>query len=148
MADSGVTNLGEFDDFIEESMELVETSARDVVTKLGTELWRKIIFKTPVDTGRARQSWNIQWGKPDGSVPPEGEYERMKGDSPNVNFPEEIVGQEGEVLHISSNLNYIKYLEQGKPGPGSDQAPLGMVETSIQELKIAGIDSFDELKRD
>lgn len=125
---TGVTNLGEFDDFIEEAVGEVEESAMQVVLKIGVDLWRKIILKTPVDTGRARQSWNMQWTSPDPSVPPPGSHSE-----PSV--PDPGVPKLGSRLHISSNLHYMPYLEQGDPGPGSDQAPQGMVEVSIQELK-------------
>lgn len=125
---NGVTNLGGFDDFIEDSVGEVEEDATKVVQKIGLDLWKKITMKTPVDTGRARASWNMSWGNPDGSTPSEGEHGEPTP---------EIEGQLslGSTLHISSNLNYITFLEEGSPGPGSDQAPQGMVKISLQELQ-------------
>jgi len=125
---NGVTNLGGFDDFIDDAVGEIQADAEDVVLKLGMDLWRSIVLKTPVDTGRARQSWNLQWGKPDGQVPSEGGH----GDMPSMPNPGAKTSDE---LHISSNLHYIKYLEAGRPGPGSRQAPRGMVKISIEELK-------------
>jgi hypothetical protein len=128
MSDSGVTNLGGFNDFIEDAVGDIEEDAKQLVTKLGADIWTKIKNKTPVDTGRARQSWNFQWGAIDPSVPDEGEY-----DDPSLPNPGSPEGK--EVLHISSNLNYIIFLEEGVPGPGSKDAPQGMVQVTLQEVE-------------
>lgn len=125
---SGVTNLDGFEDFIEDAVGQIEEDATQIVLKIGIDLWRSIILKTPVDTGRARASWNMAWGDPDGSVPSEGQHDTPT--QPNVTGI-----NIGETLHVSSNLNYVPHLEEGKPGPGSDQAPRGMVQVSIQELQ-------------
>jgi len=128
---NGVTNLGGFEDFIEDAVGEVEEEAKQIVLKIGMDLWRSITLKTPVDTGRARASWNMAWGEPDSDVPSEGSQ-----DTPTT-APVTTVSPTNEVLHISSNLNYIRFLEEGSPGPGSDQAPQGMVQVSIQELQSA-----------
>jgi hypothetical protein len=124
---NGVTNLNGFEDFISDAMGEIEEDAQQIMVKIGIDLWRSIVLKTPVDTGRARASWNMQWGSPDGSVPSDGAHDTPRTPS--------ISGQAGMgKLHISSNLNYIQFLEEGSPGPGSDQAPQGMVQVSLQEL--------------
>lgn len=125
---NGVTNLGEFEDFIDGLGDDLEGNGMEVVQKLGADLWDKVTKKTPVDTGRAHNSWNFNWGRPDPDVPPEGEQDLKS--LPNPGTP--ILGGE---LHVSSNLSYIVYLEEGRPGPGSPQAPRGMAKISIQELE-------------
>jgi len=125
---NGVTNLDGFDDFIDDAVGGIEEEATEIVQKTGLQLWGSITDKTPVDTGRARASWNMAWGEPDGSVPSEGEHEPPEPEIKGKLRP-------GGTFHISSNLHDISYLEEGTPGPGSDQAPQGMVKTSIQKLE-------------
>lgn len=129
MAKNGVLNLNGFENFIDDAMGQIEEDAYQVVLKIGIDLWRGIVLKTPVDTGRARASWNMSWDTPDGSVPPDGSYDDMPS------LPNPGVTMTGETLHVSSNLHYIEYLEEGKPGPGSDQAPQGMVKVTLEEIK-------------
>lgn len=129
---SGITNLGDFDDWINDMEEQMVDHGMQVMLKISIDLWRKIVLKTPVDTGRARASWNHSAGYPDGSVPDEGDHSEYKGNS--VPSPDVSIPSSGKSIHISSNLNYITFLEEGSPGPGSDQAPQGMVQVSIQEL--------------
>lgn len=128
---NGVTNLSGFEDFVEDAVGQIEADANEIVLKIGMDLWRSIVLKTPVDTGRARASWNMKWGSPDDQVPSEGSH------STPTTPPVTTLSKTKDVLHISSNLSYIKFLEEGRPGPGSTQAPQGMVQVSLEELQSA-----------
>jgi len=91
------------------------------------ELLRRVVLKTPVDTGRARGGWQTSIGKP------------AIGDSPPQKVAASVVVQANSVLKslqpfqvvwLSNNVDYISYLEDGS----SNQSPLGMVAISIQEI--------------
>lgn len=107
-----------------------------VTEKLVLDLHSKITLLTPVDTGRARSSWNIQEGTPNTSIPPEvaqakGEN-RGKGSPPAIPYAPPAVQITGEKpVFITSSLEYVQYLEEGS----SKQAPNGMVAIAILETK-------------
>ncbi len=95
-----------------------------------------VVSNTPVDTGRARGSWNIGIGAIDPKVLPA----KKKGARPyplqtayRRNFGRAAGMNQNTVAYISNSLPYIIYLEEGT----SDQAPAGMVKLTLQELKIA-----------
>jgi hypothetical protein len=98
--------------------------------QLTMSAFRRILERTPVDTGRARASWNISRGTPDESIPPEGYY------GPAAAFGK--VGaltpspQRLDDIHISTNLDYVADLETGT----SKQAPQGMLAITVAELKL------------
>lgn len=100
-----------------------------VVKRVALDLFSRIVRKTPVDTGRARASWNISAGAPDLSIP-EGQTFSAKNPTQalsNVNV------ESGQTIYITSNLSYIVPLEEGH----SQQAPAGMVAVSIEEIKLS-----------
>jgi hypothetical protein len=98
---------------------------------LALKLFEKIVLKTPVDTGRARNAWEITI-----NVIPEDENALL---SDAESFEDLEFGQMesledlkfGQIIVISNNVPYIQYLENGH----SKQAPKGMVALSIQSLK-------------
>lgn len=95
---------------------------------LAFKLHARIALLTPVDTGRARASWNLVAGEhADLSVANEGEGGTGKVFAPDAN-----------VYTISNNLPYISVLETGS----SDQARKGMVKVAIAELRSRGIKSY------
>ena len=91
------------------------------------ELWTKITLRTPVRTGRARASWNIGVGEPDGTVPAESEQVPFPLAPPLQDMPI------GVPVYVTSNLSYIRALEEGH----SKQAPAGMVRLSLIEVQAA-----------
>ncbi len=90
---------------------------------------RGVVFKTPVDTGRARGSWQA------GGVTNESVTDRLDPDGgnavsiglANLNAIRKPFG----VMFIFSNLPYIVPLEDGH----SQQAPQGMVALTARELE-------------
>jgi hypothetical protein len=119
----------------------------DVITvqkKIGFDLFRRIVSRTPVDTGRARASWNISLDHPDRTVAPEMAHPSMQtGDAPSPPAGAARAGEAGGALAslkpgqfrpiwITNNLPYIERLEHGH----SQQAPAGMVALSILETEL------------
>lgn len=106
-----------------------------VVKHVAFDLFRRFVEKTPVDTGRARASWNITIGKIDPTVAPEGQQPEMntwaaeaKAASAVATLTERAVLT--TPIFITNNLPYIGELENGH----SRQAPHGMVVLSIDEV--------------
>lgn len=101
------------------------------------DIFGRIVEKTPVDTGRARASWNISIGKPDPSVAPEGQQPALNRLSAEAKAGAALAtlterGVLDVPIFISNNLPYILELENGH----SKQAPEGMVALSIEEVDL------------
>lgn len=104
--------------------------------RIGLEALRRIVQKTPVDTGRARGNWDLTIGLPSGSADmdrkdPGGGDTIRRGSAALSNL------KAFALIYITNNLPYINYLENGS----SKQAPVGMVEVTVQELqqlRVAG----------
>jgi hypothetical protein len=113
-----------------------------------------IVPRTPVDTGRARASWQVTIGEPGREVPPEGGAHREPGATDALQAMAGL--QPGQTVWITSALPYILVLEfGGYPNPPrrgsydkktkswvvksaggfSRQAPQGMVRVTFEELK-------------
>lgn len=125
----------------------VGLSGTTVAKRVGFDLFGRFVRKTPVDTGRARASWNISVNQPDRSVVGEVRTRLKKG----THLPKGIqrrglqqainqlqsqtvfalTVQPGDTIWISNNLPYIGELENGH----SQQAPAGMVAVSIAEVE-------------
>lgn len=115
--------------------QLLDVEVRLVVRRIAFDLFRRIVRRTPVDTGRARASWIMTQGSPSTEVLPEGSYSQQGKAQPNIDGYAPI--------WISNNLDYIETLEFGLyPGEGpktsggfSIQAPQGMVRLSLAEIE-------------
>ena len=98
-------------------------------------LFDKIIRRTPVDTGRARMSWQVSDESPSTYVPPSATKSAGAfGDAMGAGDVGGILNLSKEpylTSYITSNLPYIVPLEYGWSG----QAPAGMVRISIVEIE-------------
>lgn len=119
--------------------------------KLTYDLYQLIVMETPVDTGRARASWNVAVDEPDESVPPaipeadqkQREEQRKAGRAVGIHpmfgqfaaqppAPAVINGIDGKrKIFITSSLIYINALEQGH----SQQRPHGMVRVNVAAME-------------
>lgn len=111
---------------------LVQVDYEKVVRRIALDILARIVRRTPVDTGRARASWNIQAGEPDMAVAPVGARpaDRL---SDTALLQARAMGR-GRGIWITNALPYIVALEHGH----SKQAPLGMVRITLAEVE-AGI---------
>lgn len=97
----------------------------NAVVAICSEATRRIITKTPVDTGRARGNWFASINEVHGGTD-EG---RREGDAIIQGV---ILAQNagGKVFNLTNNLPYINGLEHGRSG----QAPAGMVRVTAVEI--------------
>ncbi len=119
MADSMNTitvNAHLFSDQLMQLSTFVSGQFEKVVRKTCFDLYRRIIKRTPVDTGRAKGGWGITT-----------EVDAPDGDVGSVALDFSI--EDGQVI-IYNNVDYISYLEHGH----SKQAPTGMVAVSLAEF--------------
>ena len=117
--------------------------------KIVLEALRRVVLKTPVDTGRARGNWQVTIGKQAEGVIDNSKWDKKRkvskvneaGLPQNLNTTDRDVINAGlaaitdlppfSVVYVTNNLEYIEYLEEGS----SSQAPEGMVALTIEELK-------------
>lgn len=123
------SNLAQFnkelDDFAKKLPEKVTLIQKKVVL----EALRRLVMRTPVDTGRARGNWQVTIAEPsEGQVEvfdSEGSATISKGLAALAGLPN------FQVVWISNNVDYIEFLEHGS----STQAPEGMLAITIEELR-------------
>lgn len=117
------------------SRETVDNIAKEVHGRVVTEVYKNIVERTPVLTGRARRNWNVSFNAPNpettedvAGVSQTGEpwtaqeRERVQNVVRNIQF-----AKVGSVMYISNHLPYIYFLEHGS----SMKAPDGIVEGAI-----------------
>lgn len=130
-------DLIEFEGDLDAFAKQVGIDYTKVVKRVALDLFTRIVMKTPVDTGRARASWNITIGEVDTTVAPEGQQPEMntwaaeaKAATALATLTERAVFT--APIFITNNLPYIGELENGH----SKQAPHGMVTLSIDEVTL------------
>lgn len=96
-----------------------------------TEFYRQITIATPVDTGRARQGWEITTDTPSDIIPKEGKYPPPKiqehGEKYIINVDPK------QTIYITNKVPYIENLNNGS----SKQQPARFVETSAARVQAA-----------
>ena len=99
--------------------------------RIALEALGRVVQKTPVDTGRARGGW--QAGERD-SEAETGRLDTLGGATEAAGLSAiNAVSEPFGVIVIFNNVRYIVFLEEGS----SQQAPQGMVATTIRELEGA-----------
>lgn len=121
-----VSNGTAFVTGIESLAKRVNLTRKLVVQKMTADIWTKLTYRTPVDTGRARASWNIAQGAPNTSVPPEAK-KGEKIPTPTMPSLDQIDGT--QPVFVTSNVEYMTYLNEGT----SKQAPAKFIEFAAAE---------------
>lgn len=119
-------------------------NAVDVAAGTALDLSKRVILRTPVDTGRARGNWipsiNVVSTEVRNISPDAGSEIKAPAESKAsqiaignvINVADNVAGN---IFYLTNNLPYIRKLEFGS----SQQSPAGMVRVSIQEL-LASLD--------
>lgn len=105
-----------------------KTQMRNVVRWVSLEMLRRIVMRSPVDTGRFRANWQVDLNTPPEEVTVDvdvdGQITVMAGEL-------KLAGYElGGTVFIVNNLPYAIPLEEGH----SKQAPAGMVGVTLTEF--------------
>lgn len=144
-----IKNLKEFNLSLEKSVkDLPIEQGQQLVRKVSLEVLRRVVLKTPVDTGRARGSWQTTVNRPPIEEKEVASYTKQTGETVSGytrgkrgtdKTGSRVINQGllvltnyrlGQTVFISSNLSYIEALEHGH----SKQAPAGMVAVTLAEL--------------
>lgn len=118
----------------------VQLDLETVARKSTLDVFKAVVLKSPVDTGRFRANWNVSQGAPDTTVTDSTDKGRAQAEvSKALTLPV------GGVTYMSNSLPYAVVLEYGLyPNPPktptgktvggySTQAPQGMVRLSALE---------------
>ena len=101
-----------------------------LVRKLCLDMYSRLVFKSPVDTGRFRANWQVGYGAPDTTTTLETD---QSGNAAVAKAEVELRGAGGNVVYLTNALPYAKRLEDG----WSKQSPSGMVKLTVVELQPA-----------
>lgn len=105
----------------------VNLNVKIAIQLVALDTFNRLTLRTPVDTGRARASWDLKVANASEFIPAEGEYSGPKDISAEV---KRIDGK--KVVFITSSLHYMKYLDEGS----SAQAPAGIVDVTHAEVEV------------
>ena len=99
-----------------------------VVRKVALDMFRRVIMKSPVDTGRFKGNWQVAIGSiPAGTV----QIDDKTGTATVAKVAAVALGMRaGQVIYLVNNLEYARPLEYGH----SRQAPGGVVRLTIREF--------------
>lgn len=117
----------------EEAKANMRNSGDRFVRAFVLETDRRLILKTPVDKGIARNNWNVSRGSIDRGTREEASKQGQDALNDGVAMVARIKG--GDLIYVTNSLPYIPELEGGS----SQQAPNGMVAVTAAELRpLAG----------
>lgn len=99
-----------------------------VIRKIALDMFKRVIMKSPVDTGRFKGNWQVAIGSmPAGTL----EIDDKTGAATISKVTAATLGlSAGQTIYLVNNLAYARRLEYGH----SKQAPSGMVRITVQEF--------------
>lgn len=126
------TNLRQFNKELNKAADFIQGDMAKWYRKVIFEVFKRIVLRTPVDTGRARGNWQLEAGRSaSGTVEIEGNEGEMADHA--MRNAETILATipAFSLVHITNNVEYVYYLEYDKR---SSQHPEGMVEITLTEM--------------
>jgi hypothetical protein len=125
-----INNLNSFNVALKDFGEnLVPADHLKLQKRIAADLLRRIVFRTPVKTGRARGNWQVNSGPAlEQSIP---ETDKNGAKTVSRGMTSISSAQPYGLITLFNNVNYIRFLEGGS----SQQAPSGMVSLSVAEVE-------------
>ena len=127
------TNLAKFNSALEKAADNIRGDFDEFYRQVSLEVLTRIVFRTPVDTGRAVGNWQVEFNRPaSASLIVTGTEQAMtdlaisRGELKLSNIPS------FSVVHITNNVEYISYLEYDRRSP---KHPEGMLEITLTEME-------------
>jgi hypothetical protein len=108
---------------------ITRRNVAQVMQMATVEFYRQVIISTPVDTGRARNGWNITIQAPSMTVPPEGKYSMPNIEEHGLSTIISVTPE--QVIYITNRVPYIENLNKGS----SRQAPARFVELAAERVQ-------------
>lgn len=145
MSETNTMTIHAFEVDLEKFAKVLDIAPKVVVRRLASDLHSRITKRTPVDTGRARASWDVKNGSASTFIPAimigKAAASATEG-AGGKDVTGALAGITGlEPVYVTSALNYTQYLENGS----SKQAPAGMVRISLAEIELEIEDLIDQL---
>jgi hypothetical protein len=129
-----MSNLAKFNVELELASKKIQGDFKKFYKQVCLEVLKRIVFRTPVDTGRARGNWQVEIGAAAvSSLIVEGTEGEMADFSMRNGIQKLSDIPAFSIVHITNNIEYIYYLEYDKR---SDQFPEGMVEITLTEMAL------------
>lgn len=113
------------------AQQVIRDKSDQLIRALALEAHGRLIRKTPVDQGRARNNWNVAVGEPDFETTDDEEYPKDGRDALQKGTAVIAGVRMGDVIYLTNALPYIDALDKGHSG----QAPSGMVAVTKKELQ-------------
>tara|TARA_R100000353_G_scaffold52629_1_gene41976 strand:+ start:7212 stop:7631 length:420 start_codon:yes stop_codon:yes gene_type:complete len=134
---SNKKNADKFSVELDKVFDQLKNNTQNFKRTFALNILSRIVYRTPVDTGRARANWQVS-----NVTANTNERKRFKKNQPEAVATDTIArgqknidkNKEGQSIFIANNLPYIQRLESGT---WSKQAPQGMVAISIEEEETA-----------
>lgn len=131
--------MGSFTNTVKRWTRKTEKAMDESTTAIALEVFRRVIKRTPVETGRARANWQTSIGKPDYTIT---EQSDKSGDGAISRALAVLSKRKGDApAFLANSLPYVPKLEYGgySEGPRTEggfsrQAPKGMVRITIAEF--------------
>lgn len=114
---------------VEKIAAITRRNVAQVMQLATVEFYRQVIIATPVDTGRARNGWNITVDVPSTTVPPEGKYSMPNVEEHGLSTIISVTPE--QVIYITNRVFYIERLNEGY----SRQAPARFVELAAERVQ-------------
>jgi len=111
-----------FEDELQVELDEARGDLTRQLVKIGFEARNGVVEKTPVDTGNAQNSWDVEIG---------AEPSDEAGSDINGTDSKLRQAKLGDIIHVFNNTVYIRPLENG----WSAQSPAGMVSVTLAELQ-------------
>ena len=126
------TNLKNFNSALEAASQRIHRDMKGFHKKVIFETLKRIVMRTPVDTGRARGNWQVATGGPaSGTLDVQGGSGEMAASAMKNAAAKLATITPYSAVHITNNMEYIYYLEYDRR---SEQYPEGMVEITLTEM--------------
>jgi hypothetical protein len=118
-----------------------------VARKSTYELFRNVVLRSPVDTGRFRANWNFSVGNPDYKIIDDVDKQGSPKDDFKGAFGDDLVINRGRAATevskvLSADISGVMYLSNGLPyarrlevGYSKKQAPGGMIRVTATEFR-------------
>ena len=117
---------------LSKAIEKVQEKSGVAVKRITLELFKLVIEKSPVDTGRFRANWNVSLNSPDKTTTKDTD-DSSRG-KPSVDKMEDKIisySFKDQSVYLCNSLPYAVRLEDGW---SHTQAPNGMVRLSVIEI--------------
>jgi hypothetical protein len=120
----------------------------DVSRKIAFEAFVRVIYRSPVDTGRFRANWGVQFGSPFAGYDEDARdttpvFDRSGPTTAKAQWKTTEWNPRRGAVFLCNNTAYGLVLEYGRANgqPGSMQSPQGMVRVAIAEMQNGGAEA-------